>query len=147
MYASETLMVTLAVALAAPSTHEERQPWFRCSRDRERHRGGARQGPALCDHGVPFLNLCECAVGWTGESCDRATPGDDAVHMDYGRVRHIDDASWRAVSQRDELKFWKATAVPRGNALQSATFRDFGMLPRDLGHVLEIGAGPYSLST
>ena len=61
----------------------------------------------------------------------------------YGRVKYIDEAKWKSV-QGEELKFWKTTAVPRGNLLQASTFDQFESLPRSLGRVLEIGAGPYT---
>ena len=65
------------------------------------------------------------------------------VHPDYGRVRHINQRQWQAV-QAEELGFWQRTEIPKGNELQSDTFQQFDFLPRDLGAVLEIGAGPYT---
>ena len=46
--------------------------------------------------------------------------------------------------QDRELGFWKKTAIPLGNLQQVEAFDGFKSLPRSLGRVLEIGAGPYT---
>lgn len=46
--------------------------------------------------------------------------------------------------QGRELGFWKKTAIPLGNLQQVKAFDGFKSLPRSLGRVLEIGAGPYT---
>lgn len=66
------------------------------------------------------------------------------MHPEYGRVVHIQNEEWLHGSQPEELKFWQVTSVPRGNEIQAQMFKNFDFIDRQLGHVLEIGSGPYT---
>jgi hypothetical protein len=43
-----------------------------------------------------------------------------------------------------ETDFWEKTQVPKRNSAQVAAFNKFRQLPIELGHVVGIGAGPYT---
>ena len=63
----------------------------------------------------------------------------------YGILR-VDDQRWRA-AQSHEATLW--TEAPRGqttdrNAHHAAHFGNYAALPESLGHVVELGCGPYT---
>lgn len=121
--------------------------------------------PDTCDepcglHGTCFLGTCWCEPHWkSGPSgqcsiapenkqllCSEKPPFDDTC-MEYaqgwGRLQVSSAARYRQ-AQNCELGFWQRTKVPMRNAIQAHMFRRFETLPRHLGHVLELGAGPYT---
>ena len=110
----------------------------------------------LCGiHGSCLINRCICDSGYEGNDCTIfAKPRDvrcvfnsnDDVCMNterYGRLKVASPERQRE-SQECETNFWKAHAKPTRNYDQLLAFESFQSLPIDLGHVVEVGAGPYT---
>ena len=110
-----------------------------------------------CDyaHGTCLVDTCHCDAGFVGEWCNEPVPLRSKcwIDPDAGLCRDTPIGRFRAGSvgrtQRAracEQSFWerRETSVPVRNAPQLLAFQHFQALPSDLGHVLEIGAGPYT---
>ena len=106
-------------------------------------------------HGAYLIDTCICDPGYSGKLCNnsipvrpmmcRLDPKPDACWNvpDVGRFRVASKAR-QQLAFSCETGFWETTAIPKRNQDQLLAFNHFRGLPRDLGSVLEIGAGPYT---
>lgn len=127
----------------------------------------------ICNGNPCLLGLCLCVDGHGGETCERGVQRvrscdqleQDAYHIAssdpglrfaaydycafhfaaYGIVR-VDEKRWRE-AQGVEAGVW--AAVPRGtstdrNEHHARLFSGYAALPAALGHVIELGCGPYT---
>ena len=105
--------------------------------------------------GTCFLGSCFCAPGWTGPSCNQtvgtvppcsATSDACFRHPTYGRLR-ISLERWQRASMA-ESNWWSAPErATDDNDNAAATFQLFEAykdVPNFLGHVLELGCGPFT---
>jgi SAM-dependent methyltransferase len=108
-----------------------------------------------CNNGVCIVHKCFCDRGFQGESCselggwtDRECSleplSDNCMDQEgYGRLSTF-SAERYAKAGACELDFWKKVDVPHRNPTQIVTMHGFRDLPKELGHVLELGSGPYT---
>jgi SAM-dependent methyltransferase len=106
-------------------------------------------------HGSHLIDTCICEPGYEGESCEeriprRGTkcqfdPNPDVCWnvRDVGRFR-VASRERQQQAFSCETDFWETTSIPVRNQEQLLAFERFRGLPRDLGEILEIGAGPYT---
>jgi SAM-dependent methyltransferase len=117
-----------------------------------RRSGGDGCGP----HGSCLIDRCICDPFFDGERCteerkmgsrcfDKLTKDDKCMNtlQGYGRLK-VASQNRMKIAQKCETGFWEKTQVPKRNSAQVVAFNQFRQLPIDLGHVLEIGAGPYT---
>jgi SAM-dependent methyltransferase len=109
--------------------------------------------------GSCLVNRCICVnPKYTGTLCNQLNPNfnghsiaclkkndDRCMNIPkVGRLLAI-DKNRTFVSQKCEMSWWSTTrGVPERNVQQAIAFDYFRSLPVNLGHVLEIGAGPYT---
>ena len=109
-----------------------------------------------CVNGKCVVNKCFCNVGFTNPSqgCLKRVqspfecslePVEDRC-MEYGEYGRLAAFSRQRVelSNECEIEFWKNVEVPHRNKAQLLFMRHFKDLPKQLGHVLELGSGPYT---
>jgi SAM-dependent methyltransferase len=106
-------------------------------------------------HGSCFLGKCFCDPGWTGDSCEtkstyqppECSDQNDLCyyHEEYGVPKVTYDRWLRAQSGEYEtwVKIWKGATDDRGNE-HTVGFGWYAALPFDLGHVIEVGCGPFT---
>ena len=112
-----------------------------------------------CDenHGTLFFGLCMCQAGYTGKDCSRklanppgaCTSESDAclVHPHFG-VAQVPLERWKH-AQSYEKGYWDVVIPQKiedgdhGNDMVEG-FKRYNFLPRNLGRVAEMGAGPYT---
>ena len=111
-----------------------------------------------CD-GTCLVNRCICVdPSHTGKHCKDPHPhhnrnsiacfkGNDDRCMNipkYGRLKAISQDRIEA-SHKCEVSWWETTqGIPVRNEQQLVAFDNFRALSKDLGYVLELGAGPYT---
>ena len=111
--------------------------------------------PLCGSHGSSLIDQCLCDPGYDGPYCNVTVPIRNAKcrfnpDMDIcwntaiGRFR-ASSRTRKEQANQCEQNFWETTSVPRRNIDQIAAFNGFKSLPTThLGHVLEVGAGPYT---
>ena len=109
-----------------------------------------------CSNGICVVDKCFCDAGYSGNDCSTVSPVTQSCSMEptlddscmnsnegYGRLMAFSRERVH-MAATCELEFWTTTAVPHRNSAQVTTMRKFADVPRFLGHVLELGAGPYT---
>jgi len=110
-----------------------------------------------CVNGICVVNECFCDIGFTNptlEGCSEWSkpqfecslePLEDRC-MEYGKYGRLTAFSPERVklSSECEVNFWKNVEVPHRNKAQLIFMRYFKDLPKHLGHILELGSGPYT---
>lgn len=104
-------------------------------------------------HGECYLRQCFCGAPFAGERCER-TPKQPACslrcddcfrHLTHGRAR-VSLERWQRASWAEAT--WWGASKQRGNddhaGAMAGQFQEFKALPHRLGHVLEIGCGPFT---
>ena len=111
-------------------------------------------GCGPCVSGVCVVNKCFCDRGWLGDACDTPNPAvaecstvpldDSCMNVPgYGRLAAFSPERVK-MAATCELEFWTQVEVPHRNPSQLVTMKWFRDLPVKLGHVLELGSGPYT---
>jgi len=108
------------------------------------------------ENGACLVDECLCHAQWEGPTCQvkkraqfacsEEEPVDDrCMNManGWGRLKIVSPRR-HEVAAKCEKRFWEHTHVPMRNKAQVKNFQQFEMLPKDLGNVLELGAGPYT---
>jgi SAM-dependent methyltransferase len=118
------------------------------------------QGDDGCGaHGSCLIDFCICDADYEGPFCTQQLPPETRdvrclfhpedsdvcqnTRQGYGRVKVVSTKRARQ-AQACETSFWETTTVPVRNQQQVMAFQKFESLPRNLGHVVEVGAGPYT---
>lgn len=107
-------------------------------------------------HGSCLIDRCICDPFFDGERCteerqrdsrcfDNLTKDDMCMNtlQGYGRLK-VASQNRMKLAHQCETDFWEKTQAPVRNSAQVVAFNEFRQLPIDLGHVVEIGAGPYT---
>jgi hypothetical protein len=104
-------------------------------------------------HGECYLSQCFCGAPFAGERCERTSKQpacslrcDDCFrHLTHGRAR-VSLERWQRASWAEAT--WWGASKQRGNddhaGAMAGQFQEFKALPHRLGHVLEIGCGPFT---
>jgi SAM-dependent methyltransferase len=110
-----------------------------------------------CDgtHGSYLINRCICDPGYEGNNCSVPSSrrnirclvsSNDDICMNterFGRLK-VTSLERSREAQACETSFWRNRVKPMRNQDQALAFDSFHSLPQDLGHVVEVGAGPYT---
>lgn len=100
-------------------------------------------------HGSCLIDRCYCDAGFQGVLCNETKVCDtdicDGITTPIGRFRvSKHDASSSSSCDHSEFDFWEPTSIPNPMQDQVFCFKNFWSLPDSLGHVVEVGAGPYT---
>jgi SAM-dependent methyltransferase len=121
------------------------------------HTADSSQCRDSCVNGICVVNKCFCDIGFTNptlEGCSERSkpqfecslePLEDRCmeYEEFGRLTAFSPERVK-LSSECEVNFWKNVEVPHRNEAQLIFMRYFKDLPKHLGHVLELGSGPYT---
>lgn len=110
-----------------------------------------------CDssHGSYLINRCICDPGYESKNCSVPSTrrnirclvsSNDDICMNterFGRLK-VTSLERATEAQACETNFWENRVKPTRNHDQLLAFDSFHSLPLNLGHVVEVGAGPYT---